>query len=707
MDPTFDGLPDFTNGFLFKDQTISPNSNLVPEYNSYVSSPDLNFLDNSFLPPGLGTADFDVPVAANVAAADQSLSPPSTGTSLGGDLSSDDSEFSETVLKYISHILMEENIEEKPCLFYDPLGLQVTEQSFYDALRQKYPPSPNQYHPPPYHINHNVDSPDDVLSGSSGGGDYGTSSSSCTSTSSDPQILAQNIFTDSESVLQFRRGLEEASKFLPGGNQLGIDLESSRESKEEKGERENLQGQGSRGRKNHGREDIDLEEGRNSKQSAVYVDENELSEMFDDALSALCVNYKSLRIKASQASQSQPNLDLPKKGHSKKQGKKKDQDTVDLSTLLIQCAQAVAVGDSRISNELLKQIRQHSSPFGDGSQRLAHFFANGLEARLAGTGTGTQMFYACLASKRVSASEILKAYKVHLSACPFKRIILMFAVKMICKVAEKATSLHIVDFGIGYGVQWPILIQKLAERPGGPPKLRITGIEHPQPGFRPTEEIDETGRRLAMYCERYNVPFEYHAIASNNWETIKIEELKIDRNEMLAVNSLICFKNLLDETVEETSPRNAVLRLIRTMKPDIFVHSIVNGSYNAPFFVTRFKEALFHFSALYDTFDVTISRENPERLMFEREIYGREAMNVIACEGLERVERPETYKQWQARTMRAGFRQLPLDRELVNACRSKLKEIYHKDFVVDEDSRWLLQGWKGRIVYASSCWAPA
>jgi hypothetical protein len=705
MDPSFDGLPDFTNGFLFKDQTISPNSNLVPVYKLNVPSPDLiTFLDNPFPPPNLGTGDFDVPITVDVAAAD-SLSPPSMGTSRGGESSPDDSEFSETVLKYISQILMEENIEEKPCLFFDPLGLQVTEKSFYDALGQKYPPSLNQCHPQPY-INHNVDSPDDVLSGSSSGGDYGTSSSSSTSTSSDPHILAQNIFIDSESVLQFRRGLEEASKFLPRGNPLVVDLESSRESKEEKGERENFR-EGSRGRKNHGREDIDLEEGRNSKQSAVYVDESELSEMLDDALSALCSNYRSLQNKESKASH-QPNVDLPKKVHAKKQGKKKD--TVDLPTLLIQCAQAVSAGDSRTSNELLKQIRQHSSPFGDGSQRLAHFFANGLEARLAGTGTGgkgTQKFYSCLVSNRISASEILKAYKVHLSACPFKRIMLMFAVRMICKVAANAKSLHIIDFGIGYGFQWPILIQKLSERAGGPPKLRITGIEDPQPGFRPTEQIEDTGRRLAKYCERYNVPFEYHAIASHNWEAIKTEELKIDQNEMLAVNCLLCFKNLLDETVEETSPRNAVLGLIKRMNPDIFVHSIVNGSYNAPFFVTRFREALFHFSALYDTFDVTISRENPERLMFEREFYGREAMNVVACEGLERVERPETYKQWQVRTTRAGFRQLPLDRELMNVFTSKLKDCYHKDFVLDEDNRWLLQGWKGRIVYASSCWVPA
>ncbi|KAB1225945.1 Scarecrow-like protein 34 [Morella rubra] len=143
------------------------------------------------------------------------------------------------------------------------------------------------------------------------------------------------------------------------------------------------------------------------------------------------------------------------------------------------------------------------------------------------------------------------------------------------------------------------------------------------------------------------------------------------------------------------------------MNPDIFVHSIVNGTYNAPFFVTRFREALFHFSTLYDIFDVTLPRDNQEKLMFEREFYGREAMNVIACEGVERVERPETYKQWQARTMRAGFRQLPLDQGLVNIFKAKMKEWYHKDFILEEDNHWLLQGWKGRIVYASTCWVPA
>ncbi|KAL6200228.1 hypothetical protein ACLB2K_030010 [Fragaria x ananassa] len=65
--------------------------------------------------------------------------------------------------------------------------------------------------------------------------------------------------------------------------------------------------------------------------------------------------------------------------------KKKDdnREVVDFQSLLTQCAKSVASYDRRTANELLKQIRQHSSPYGDGNQRVAHYLANGLEERLA------------------------------------------------------------------------------------------------------------------------------------------------------------------------------------------------------------------------------------------------------------------------------------------------------------------------------------
>ncbi|KAF9598660.1 hypothetical protein IFM89_029910 [Coptis chinensis] len=646
--------------------------------------------------------------------------------------SSEDCDFSDIVLKYISQMLMEEDMEEKSCMFQESSALQAAEKPFYEILGEKYP------HPL-------IDL--DVETCSTGV--YSNSNSSSSSSSNpvdnnwfvdvgecksqiqtfpseytnlnsfvDGLLDVPDLYSENEPAWHFRKGVEEASKFLPHGVNLIVDLEKNgsvikqpkKEVKEEKKDERGDSPNGSRGKKNLVRVDIEIEEGRSNKHSAVFAEEPLRTEMFDNIL--LCTGDKGLNnfhnlqeALKTEASKNGKQIEQTKvsngvKSRGKKQGGKKD--VVDLRTLLIHCAQAVAADDRRTANELLKQIRQHSSSYGDGNQRLAHCFADGLEARLAGTGS---QIYSALLTKRTSAADILKAYHLYLAACPFKKLSNFFSNQTIFNVAENATRLHIVDFGIYYGFQWPCLIQRLSARAGGPPKLRITGIELPQPGFRPAERVEETGRRLRDYAESFNVPFEYNAIAQK-WETIQIEDLKIDPDEVLVVNGLYRFKHLLDETVVLDSPRNAVLKLIRKMKPAVFIQGIVNGAYSAPFFITRFREALFHYSSLFDMLETNVPREHPERMLLEKDLFGREALNVIACEGSERVERPETYKQWQVRNMRAGFQQLPLNPECMKKARDRVKSSYHKDFVIDQDSQWMLQGWKGRIIYALSSWRP-
>uniref|UniRef100_A0A8R7TRA3 Uncharacterized protein n=1 Tax=Triticum urartu TaxID=4572 RepID=A0A8R7TRA3_TRIUA len=90
----------------------------------------------------------------------------------------------------------------------------------------------------------------------------------------------------------------------------------------------------------------------------------------------------------------------------------------------------------------------------------------------------------------------------------------------------------------------------------------------------------------------------------------------------------------------------------------------------------------------------------------ERDIYKYEILNVIACEGSERIERPESYKKWKVRSLRAMFEQLPLDPTIVKGIQHIVRRIYHKDLFVDEEDQFLVLGWKGRIVYALSTWKP-
>jgi hypothetical protein len=57
----------------------------------------------------------------------------------------------------------------------------------------------------------------------------------------------------------------------------------------------------------------------------------------------------------------------------------------------------------------------------------------------------------------------------------------------------------------------------------------------------------------------------------------------------------------------------------------------------------------------------------------------------ISCEGMDLVQRPEKYKQWQTRNQRAGLRQLPLKSSIVKAVEEEVKKHYHKDFMICQD----------------------
>ncbi|XP_056165957.1 scarecrow-like protein 14 isoform X2 [Syzygium oleosum] len=549
---------------------------------------------------------------------------------------SDHSNSTDPVLKYINQMLMEENMEEQPWVVPNIMALRHTEKSLYDALGKKYPDSPeqtervdtnqvinrsswnpwgssgdqgsngttstssNSCHPLDPNSHDDLEGNDYVSIHAKSPGDVVLQSnvdrkfqSSINSVNSLPkygdkfcytvpsELLIRHIFNSNESVLQFNKGLEEASKFIPSSIHITINQEKDgvaptiREKAEIGIDGSNQSENGSRGKKNHERHYARFEEGRANKQLASYSEDSELSDLLEKLLlSNKNGGLLSLECKSQKSSEIKDLHDPNGIGfHSKKEENK---GTSDLRSLLILCAQAVSTNDFKTARELLRQIRQDSSPSSDGSRRVAHYFANALEARLAGSAGRSQAFYYSVVQKR-SVADKLKAYQLHYSACPFPKFQILFSNYMILKAAETAKVLHIIDFGINFGFQWPILIQELSKKTGGVPKLRITGIELPQPGFRPAERIEETGRRLTKYCERFNVPFEFQAVASASWECIKVADLNIRSDEVVAVNCLSRLEYLYDETVEMNCQRDMVLNLIRSMKPHVFIHEVGSG----------------------------------------------------------------------------------------------------------------------------------
>ncbi|KAL6654490.1 hypothetical protein ACP70R_007955 [Stipagrostis hirtigluma subsp. patula] len=483
-------------------------------------------------------------------------------------------------------------------------------------------------------------------------------------------------------IKAFFKGMEEAEKFLPGGGDT-VD---------------------GRGRKKRFDGDDEVAEGRSSKQMAAPLhpdseEEAAAREMLDKLMlsgyDARAGADLQLELRIAVEMEKPP----PPRGRRRRGGGARNM--VDLPTLLIRCAEAVAVNDQRGAADLLERIRRHSSPTGDGTQRLAHYFAEGLEARMAGKG---RQLYRSLVAKRASVAGVLKAYHLYMASCCFLPVQFIFSNETICNAIAGRKKLHVVHYGLGYGFQWPDLLQCLAHREGGPPEVRLTAIDTPQPGFHPARIIEETGRRLRDCARQLNVPFKFRGIAMRS-ENVRAEELDIDPNEVLVVNNMFHFEKLMDESVivERPNPRDIVLNTIKKMRPKVFIHGVNNGSYSASFFVTRFREALYNFMALFDMMDTVVPRDNDKRLLVEQDIFARCAMNIIACEGTDRVIRAQSYKQWEARSERAGLRRLPLEPDIVEMIKHKVKES-HKYFVINEDHGWLLQAWKGRVLHALSTW---
>ncbi|KAJ4779286.1 GRAS transcription factor [Rhynchospora pubera] len=488
-------------------------------------------------------------------------------------------------------------------------------------------------------------------------------------------------------------------KFVPNIGEFFINLGSDRSNSGR-----NWQ---SRTKRNHNYSDLDQFVGRLPKQIVVYTDEPIRNENFDKVLLLKGQKYieeDSMLRKIMQKEMTDHSRQIQAKLSNNKMKQDKSWrilESVDVRSLLITCSKAISVNNHPLAKELISEIRKYSSPHGDWSQRLAYYFVDGLEARL--TGTSNEIYHK-LVPQNLTVTEFLKVYHMYRVASPCRGTLVYFANQTILNNISKQTEkVHIINYGIMKGFQWPAFFEHFTTWEGFPPKIRMTIIEVPEPGLCPRRKVELIGRRMEDYAKSFNVPFEYEAIVSE-WQNVEVEDLKIANDEVVIVTCLVHSEKLSDEAVHANSPRDIFLNNIRKIKPRIFIHVAFNGPNNSPYFPHRFRAALSLYSSFFEMLDSNLPRGNLERLIIEKHFLMPAAINAIAFEGPNRVERPETYRHWHARKLRAGLVPLPVDPKIKKDVINFVQEHYHKEFVVEDDNGWLLLGWKGRILYGFTTW---
>ncbi|KAE8805854.1 scarecrow-like protein 21 [Hordeum vulgare] len=371
--------------------------------------------------------------------------------------------------------------------------------------------------------------------------------------------------------------------------------------------------------------------------------------------------------------------------------------TGDLKQVIIACGKAVAENDI-YTQVLISELGQLVSVSGDPMQRLGAYILEGLVARLSFTGS---RLYKSLKCKEPTSSELMSYMHLLCEICPFYKFGYMSANGAIAEAIKGENLIHIIDFQIAQGSQWITIIQALAARPGGPPRLRITGIDDSNSAYARGGGLDMVGTKLHNVSASYGLPFEFNAVHAASHE-VYLQHLDIRPGEVIVVNFAYQLHHTPDESVSMENHRDRIVRMVKSLSPKVVTLVEQESNTNAPFF-PRYLETLDYYTAMFESIDVALPRDDKRRISTEQHCVARDIVNLIACEGAERVERHEVFGKWKARFAMAGFRPYPLSSVVNNTIKTLLNS-YHSCYRLEERDGVLFLGWKSRVLVVSSAW---
>ncbi|ONK74769.1 uncharacterized protein A4U43_C03F9960 [Asparagus officinalis] len=300
----------------------------------------------------------------------------------------------------------------------------------------------------------------------------------------------------------------------------------------------------------------------------------------------------------------------------------------DVKQLLIKCAEALAENRINDFETLKEETRTFVSINGEPIQRLGAYMLEGLVARRENSGTN---IYRALRCHQPESNELLSYMKILYDICPYFKFGYMAANGAIAEALRNEDKIHIIDFQIAQGTQWITLIQALAARPGGPPHVRITGIDDPVSEYARGDNLQPVGKMLSDMSKKFNIPLEFTPLPVYG-PAVKREMLDIRPGEALAVNFTLQLHHTPDESVDVNNPRDGLLRMVKGLSPKVTTLVEQESNTNTTPFLTRFAETLDYYSAMFESIDDTLPRDSKERISVEQHCLAKDIVNVAIGE---------------------------------------------------------------------------
>nr|XP_010939130.1 scarecrow-like protein 32 [Elaeis guineensis] len=400
-----------------------------------------------------------------------------------------------------------------------------------------------------------------------------------------------------------------------------------------------------------------------------------------------------------------------------------------MEQLLVHCANAIEANDATLAQQLLWVLHNIAPPDGDSNQRLTAACLHALLTRASRTGSCKML---AVAAARADADLSLHTHRfsaVDLASfvdlTPWHRFGYSAANAAIAEAVEGFPVVHIVDLSTTHCMQIPTLIDLLAGRPEGPPILRLTIPSPTTTAAMPPPILglsyDELGARLVNFARSRNVVMEFRVIPSNSadaFETL-IEQLRVQQlvseGEALIINCQMMLHYIPDETAFAISStmsmasmislRAMFLKALRSLEPTLVTLVDEDADFTASDVVGRLRAAFNYLWIPYDAVDTFLPKGSEQRQWYEAGVRWK-IENVIAHEGWERVERPESKGRWAQRMRAAGFRGVGFGEEAAGEVKAMLGE-HSAGWGMKREEEDLVLTWKGHNVVFATSWVPS
>ncbi|KAJ0988162.1 hypothetical protein J5N97_006518 [Dioscorea zingiberensis] len=352
--------------------------------------------------------------------------------------------------------------------------------------------------------------------------------------------------------------------------------------------------------------------------------------------------------------------------------------------LLIASAELVHRREFPAALHALSLLSSSLSPLGDSSDRLAHQFTLALSSAASSSSSA-------VGSGGGAATSYLSFNQV----TPFLRFAHLTANQAILDAVGAHGRIHIVDFDILHGVQWPPFLQAIAERSDhrNPPFIRLTGIG------TDTDILRRTGDRLRSFATSLGLSFHFHPLLlPPSSAPLPPPSLQLHPGEILAVNCSFFLHKLLGS--ESQSHVTLFLQSLKRMNPVILTMAEVEASHNSPVFMQRFMEAMDYYSAVFESLEATLPPKSQERVAVEQEWLGREISGIVAG-----VQRHERFDWWESVLKDAGFINVPLGGFALSQARLLLRLHYPSEgYQLHSVKDSFFLGWQNKPLFSVSSW---